>query len=301
MHRFSNDIGHHMSGLVLAVTVTAPAGWHLPVASGAVNRMRLLVQEDSQRTRAPRAMGYVLQRGAPPAPDSVELPGSVLVMTRDQPTELTVVNHLREPTSVHWHGIELESYWDGVVGFSGSSDHLALRIEPGDSFVAHLRLPRAGTFMYHTHLNDFEQLTSGLYGAIVVLEPGQRFDPETDHVFVVGWDGPEDPPDLVWNGAAKPAALALRADREHRFRFVNIGMALRLDFTLWRDSTLQTWRAAAKDGAEFPVRSEGPARHVVQVGETFDALFRATAPGRYLLKALDPDGNVMLQQELILQ
>ena len=33
---------------------------------------------------------------------------------------IMVVNHLTEPTAVHWHGIELESYFDGVAGFSGA-------------------------------------------------------------------------------------------------------------------------------------------------------------------------------------
>jgi len=36
---------------------------------------------------------------------------------------------------------------------------------------------------------DIEQLTSGMYGAIVVLEKGQKYDPSTDHAFVLGWDG----------------------------------------------------------------------------------------------------------------
>jgi FtsP/CotA-like multicopper oxidase with cupredoxin domain len=29
---------------------------------------------------------------------------------------ITVCNRLREPTTVHWHGIELESLVDGVSG-----------------------------------------------------------------------------------------------------------------------------------------------------------------------------------------
>ena len=51
------------------------------------------------------------------------------------------------------------------------------------------RAPRAGTFIYHTHLNDIEQLTSGMYGAAVVLERNQKYDPSTDHAFVLGRDG----------------------------------------------------------------------------------------------------------------
>jgi len=35
------------------------------------------------------------------------------------------------------------------------------------------------------------QLTGGMYGALLVLEPGQTYDPETDKVFVLGRSGSE--------------------------------------------------------------------------------------------------------------
>ena len=40
---------------------------------------------------------------------------AILTLTRDVTTEVTVVNRLRQPTGVHWHGLELESYSDGVL------------------------------------------------------------------------------------------------------------------------------------------------------------------------------------------
>ena len=50
--------------------------------------------------------GFVLQRGpTPPRPDSVEISGSVLVLTRGEPTDIMVRNRLREPAIIHWHGI----------------------------------------------------------------------------------------------------------------------------------------------------------------------------------------------------
>lgn len=299
-HRFSGDIGHHMAGLVLGISVRAPPNWRPPPFANP-RQIRLLVQEGPKRLKASRSLGYVMQRGAiPPAGDSTEIPGSVLVLTRGQPTEITVVNHLQEATSVHWHGIELESYWDGVVGWSGDSMRMATRIEPGDSFVAHLRLPRAGTFIYHTHLNDFEQFTSGLYGAIVVLEPGQRFDPEVDHVFVVGWDGPADPPDLVMNGSPTPAPLVLRAGRDHRLRFVNIGIAARMWITITRDSALQQWRPVAKDGADLAAgNGVEPARLVIDVGQTADVIFRPPGAGVYHLQWRN--GDLLVDQELVVQ
>jgi FtsP/CotA-like multicopper oxidase with cupredoxin domain len=290
----AHDPAQHMAGLVLGIDVRPGAGW-AEAARGPARALRLHVNEGPRRGRAPRALGFVLQRDSePPAHDSVSIPGTVLVVTRGEPTDITVVNHLREATSVHWHGIELESYSDGVAGWSGAADRLAPLIAPADSFVARLTLPRAGTFIgtfiYHTHLNDIEQLTSGLYGALVVLEPGQRFDAGTDHVFVAGWDGAAEPARLVVNGDSLPPPLELAAGASHRLRFVNIGLAGLLRLSLGRDTTLVAWRALAKDGADLPPAqaTRQPAAQTIAVGETFDFAFTPSAPGEYVLRISAP-------------
>jgi FtsP/CotA-like multicopper oxidase with cupredoxin domain len=285
--RMAHDPRVHMAGLVLGISVTPRPGAAEPIRAPA-RRLHLFIQEGHQRGRVPRAMGVVLQRGGGlPAPDSIEIPGSPLVLTRGQPVDVVVLNHLPQPTAVHWHGIELESYSDGVPGWSGSGEQLAPSIEPGDSFVARLTLPRAGTFMYHTHMDDLRQLTSGVYGPILVLEPGQRFDPATDHVFVAGWDGPDDPPHTIINGDAWPAPLRLRAGVSHRLRFINIGPANRFRFVLMRDSSIVTWRRIAKDGADLPAaqRAVVRAEQWLDVGETADVLVRPVRGEYHLIAA----------------
>jgi FtsP/CotA-like multicopper oxidase with cupredoxin domain len=296
----AHDAGVHMAGLVVGITVRPGPGWVQP-DEGERRRMHLFVQEGPPRHRARRGLGFVLQEGSsPPRPDSIVMPGSVLVLTRGQPTDIVVTNRLREPTAIHWHGVELESFSDGVAGWSGSGNSLAPSIMPGDSFVAHLTLPRAGTFMYHTHLNDVEQLTSGLYGAIVVLEADQRFDPDQDHVFVVGWDSPADPPNQLVNGDSLPAPLELVAGVPHRFRFINIGVALGAPFSIFRDSALVRWQRVAKDGADLPPHQATmvPARQPVAVGETFDFLF-VPEPGEYRLVAGPPARPFYVQRLIV--
>ena len=286
----SGDVARHMAGLVLAIDVQPGRATPREDRSHA-RAMRLLVQEGSRRGRAPRTLGFVLQRGAPPAPDSVEIPGTTLFLTRDQPTDITVVNHLGEATAVHWHGIELESYSDGVAGWSGAMNRLAPSIAPGDSFTARLTLRRAGTFIYHTHLNDVEQLTSGLYGAIVVVEPGRAYDPRADHVIVVGWDGPEDPPHLLVNGDSLPQPRALAAGVHHRLRFIFIGAVNGEEFTLQsKQGQVLRWRSVARDGFELPAaqQREGPSRVTGWAGQTFDFDFLPPGPGEYALIAGDP-------------
>ena len=285
----SGDVGRHMAGLILGISVAPKSN---TVADPRVNprKMRIVVNEARRRGRSPRAMGFVLQAGADPARDSVEIPGTPLVLTRGEPTDITVVNRLNEGTSVHWHGIELESFSDGVSGWSGSGKKMAPLIAPSDSFTAHLTLRRAGTFIYHTHLNDLEQLTSGMYGAIVVLEPGQKYDAKTDHLFVVGWDGQQDPPHLLVNGDSLPTPLVLAAGVHHRLRFVFIGLVNGDEFSLRSTTDVVQWRALARDGYEMPAAQQrvGPARITGWAGQTYDFDILPSAPGQYLLVAGDP-------------
>ena len=279
----SGDPDRHMAGLVLGIQAAPRQGDALEEPRPDPRRLSMYVQEGPRRGRADRALGFVLQRGdSPPAPDSVQHPGSLLVLTRGQPTDITIHNRMKEPTAIHWHGIELESWSDGVPGWSGIGPRLAPMVAPGDSFVARLTLPRAGTFIYHTHLNDIEQVTSGLYGPLVVLEPGQQFDPSTDHVFLASWDGPSDPPHLLINGDSLPRTETLKSGVAHRFRFINIGPAGSVRFSIVQDTVPQSWRLLAKDGADVPESRRGPRRayQPVNIGETWDFLFQP-APGVY--------------------
>jgi FtsP/CotA-like multicopper oxidase with cupredoxin domain len=232
-------------------------------------------------------MGYVLERdGNQPAADSVEIPGTPLILERGIPADVTILNRLDEPAAVHWHGLELESWSDGVAGWSGIDTLVAPPVAPGDSFVAHLTVPRAGTFIYHTHMNDVEQLTSGLYGAIIVVEAGERFDPARDHVAVISWDGDavRGRAQILINGDSVPEEIAVRAGEPHRLRFVNIGPAGVMRLDLRQDSSHAEWRRLALDGASLPPSQAivSPATHQIAVGQTADLEVRL-APGRYAL------------------
>jgi FtsP/CotA-like multicopper oxidase with cupredoxin domain len=282
----SHDAGKHMAGLVLGMQVS-PGPGYLDADRGTPERRHLFAQEGSRRGRAPRSLGYVLQQdGRLPAADSIEIPGTVLVFEQGKPVDMVVTNRLAETVAVHWHGLELESWSDGVAGWSGTGTAVAPAIAPGDSFTAHLTVPRAGTFIYHTHMNDIEQITSGLYGAIVVVEPGDRFDPATDHVLVIGWDGDggDGPPPIVVNGDSLPPPLELASGLPHRLRFVNIGPAAVQQLELRRDTVPAPWRRLALDGADLPPDQATvvPARHRIAVGQTADFELRLE-PGEYLL------------------
>ncbi|HEX9111813.1 MAG TPA: multicopper oxidase domain-containing protein, partial [Terriglobales bacterium] len=222
---FAKAEAHHamdgMAGLVLGINVLpsdpAPTArqFDLPL-----RRLQLVAQPLPGRYGKDPGFAFALQEGAGQAGEPLgRVPGPPIVLTRGQPVEITVLNKLSEPTSVHWHAMELESYYDGIAGWSGTPGHLAPMIQPGASFVARFTPPRAGTFIYHTHLDDIRQLSSGLYGPIIVLEPGQSLDPDRDRIMLVSVKGPSDNTPILLNGEADPAPMELKQGVRYRFRF----------------------------------------------------------------------------------
>lgn len=285
-----------MAGLVNAITVVP----RRTIASRAVarrmtdpvprHRLRLHVtQQSSQPGRQP-AFAYVLQEGATaPARDSLVLPGSALVLQRGEPTEITVLNRATVPTAVHWHGIELESFYDGVAGWSGAGSRVAPMIAPGDSFVVRFTPPRSGAFLYHTHMGELAQLTGGLYGALFVQDDRRHRD-STDRVFVLS---EESTPNLVdtmprpyVNGRFTPDTVHLQAGVTYRLRFLTITAVSNRRIRILDDDKPAEWLIDAKDGAARPPasRTPRPADVTMGPGETIDVLYTPRASGRVALE-----------------
>lgn len=276
----THDEHFHMGGLVLGLIV-APGPAPLPRLNPATMR---IVAREAPRPAGPNGVIMSYRLGAPPADAPVVLPSPVLFLTRGVPTDVTVVNRLDEPTGVHWHGLELESASDGVAGWSQTGDRQFAQIQPGDSFVAHLTQPRAGTFIYHTHFQDEIQLTSGLYGPIVVLEPGVAFRAATDHIFLAGRDGEEGA--VLLNGDSLPAPVTWLAGETHRLRLINIMPFGRVTWRLLKGDSVTVWRSVARDGADLPASQQrtGCAASVIDVGETADFELPTAEPGTYRLE-----------------
>jgi FtsP/CotA-like multicopper oxidase with cupredoxin domain len=300
----SGDMSEHMAGLVLGIRVRPRPG-DVPVARVNPRKVSVHVLQGPAPadTSLPAPISFLLPRnGREPAASDVRVPGDMLLLTRGEPTDVTVHNRLSEPTSIHWHGLELESWSDGVPGWSGHGSTIAPPIAPGDSLTARLSLRRAGTFMYHTHMNDVEQITAGLYGPLIVLEPGQAWDPTRDFVFTGGLNG-KPFPNLVVNGVREEPPLELVAGETYRFRFINITPAGAYSFQIRRNGELASWRPIAKDGADLPAHQAvpGPALMRIFNGETFDAAFTPAEPGTYLLFAPAIDTLKFYQRQLIVR
>jgi FtsP/CotA-like multicopper oxidase with cupredoxin domain len=279
-----------MGGLVLGINVRPRGGVaSTGVARDASARLRLVAQKVGQTFGKTEMLGYTLQR-ADSAASKPSGPGPTITLTRGERTQITVVNKLGDPTAVHWHGIELESYYDGVAGWSGEGSRVAPLIAPTDSFVARFTAPRAGTFIYHTHVDDMNQLTAGLYGALIVLEPGEKWNDATDHVFAVG-----DAPDwTVVNGAPGMEPMQLKAGVPHRLRFLSMTLDSETDVEITAGNGVARWKPIAKDAITLSAtqRSSRPAKLHFGPGETYDFEF-TPSPGEYQMKVMSAT-NVLL-------
>ena len=299
----THDIRSHagMAGLVIGVEVAGSKGAATPADSAPVRRLSLVLTEEPNRYG--NRTGYRAQIEGIDAPrlDAGPVPGPVMVLQRGEPTEITVVNRMKEPTAIHWHGMEIESYFDGVPGFGGSGTHIAPPVEPGRSFIVRMTPPRAGTFIYHTHWHDEAQLAGGIYGALLVMEPGERYDPATDHIAIIGLngvlvDGTREP--FALNGRASPAPISMRAGVPNRLRLINItpnNVALTV-FLVDQFETVR-WKMLAKDGASVPSPQSEPrvARQQIAVGETYDFEIDGTRPRRLWLEVRRGNGEWVLQ------
>jgi len=278
----------------------APA---VPPSHGPPRRLSLVVGERSGAPyrvpglTSPR-LGYAVDGGP------ITAPGPMLVLERGQPVEIAISNRIAKATTVHWHGIELDSYNDGVPHWGTDGRRMTPLIRPGETFVARFTPPSAGTFIYHTHFNDYAQLASGLYGPLIVVEPGAQVDPAVDHTFVISRDGlDEDHDPVLINGAVESPEVRLRAHRGHRLRLIGIAPVASARVRLLRGAVPISWRRIAKDGATLAAPGPlEPADLTISPGETYDLELVPDQPGELVLEAvLDRQGGQRASVRLIVE
>ena len=100
------------------------------------------------------------------------IPGPTLYFTEGDSAVIHIKNEMKMASSIHWHGILIPNYYDGVPYLSTPP------IAPGKTFTVRFHLRQTGTYWYHSHSMFQEQ--SGLYGAIVIYpkQPVRHYDKE---------------------------------------------------------------------------------------------------------------------------
>lgn len=276
----------HMAGMITGITVHPAAGREEP-EEVPLRRIDLWTGERPDVYEGEPELAFLVQEGPePPAADSTLVPGSLLVLTRGEPTEIVVHNRLDIPLSVHWHGLELRSLYDGVGGWSGYPGSTRPPIAAGDSVRVLITPPRAGSFMYHVHGEPGHELSQGLYGPFLVLEPGEERDTDADRVYMLASRGAASDAAPAINGRIRPDPERFLPGRTYRLRFLHISADAFKRVRLLRDGEPVVWRPLAKDGADLPdaARELRPAALGIGVGETYDVEWSPAMPGVYVLE-----------------
>ncbi|OYZ00961.1 MAG: copper oxidase [Sphingobacteriia bacterium 28-36-52] len=89
-----------------------------------------------------------------------QIPMPTLTFTEGDTAEILVHNLLKEPTSLHWHGLFLPNKEDGVPFLT------QMPIAPGAQHLYEFPIIQNGTHWYHSHSGLQEQI--GMYGSMVL-------------------------------------------------------------------------------------------------------------------------------------
>jgi FtsP/CotA-like multicopper oxidase with cupredoxin domain len=93
------------------------------------------------------------------------IPGPTLRFNEGDYAVIYVKNEMDEETSIHWHGLLLPNFYDGVPYLNTPP------IMPSETQKYEFPLKQSGTYWYHSHTMLQEQ--SGVYGSIVI-EPKEE-------------------------------------------------------------------------------------------------------------------------------
>jgi len=90
------------------------------------------------------------------------IPGPEIRAREGERLRIVLTNALSEPTTIHWHGVDVPNAMDGVPGVTQKP------VQPGETFVYEFEARPAGTRWYHTHATEHRQLDLGLAGPFVI-------------------------------------------------------------------------------------------------------------------------------------
>ena len=137
------------------------------------------------------------------------IPGPTLEFTEGEYAVIYVKNEMSEETSVHWHGLLLPNFYDGVPYLTTPP------IEPRHTQKYEFPIKQSGTYWYHSHTMLQEQ--SGVYGSIVIHPKEQLLEYDKELVLMLSDWTNEKPMNVLrnlkrgneWYGIRKGTATPL--------------------------------------------------------------------------------------------
>jgi len=231
------------------------------------------------------------------------VPGPLIRAINGDKVRIIIKNNLPEPTTIHWHGIQVPNNMDGIPNETQKP------IQPGESFTYEFMAKPAGTYWYHSHFDSDKQISVGLSGAFII-DPvgGIASKPAIDKVFMLNeWrviDGQTyaampatgmDANFFTINGKAYPETEKVEAKvgQKIRLRFVGSGQVI-------HPMHLHgfPFKIVATDGNDVPESAQWT-KDVVSVapGERYDIEFTPDRPGKWMLHCHIPHHTTNDHQE----
>lgn len=215
------------------------------------------------------------------------IPGPTIEAFEGDRVRIIVKNELPEPTSIHWHGLEVPNEMDGVGGLTQPP------IKPGETFIYEFTLYQNGTFMYHSGFNEKKQVAMGL-GGLFVIHPKRYKEPiHKDFAILLqewklmpGNENPDitstDPNWFTFNGKVAPSTEILTVNQgdKVRIRFGNLSNQNSHPIHIHG----YNWLVVGTEGGPIPESAQWPGNTVdVPPGTTRDVEFIAWNPGYWHL------------------
>lgn len=216
------------------------------------------------------------------------VPGPLIRVTEGDEVRIVTRNELPDPTTIHWHGIDVPNEMDGVP------DVTQAPIMPGETFTYEFVAQPAGTFMYHSHFEGDKQVGLGLYAPFIIdpKEPGTP--PAADvtlmlaewravggETFIAMPMGGMEPNYFTINGKAFPdtETINVKVGDTVRLRFIGIGQ-----FVHPMHLHGVPFKIVATDGHPVPEPAQLTKDTIsVAPGERYDVEFVATRPGQWMV------------------
>jgi CopA family copper-resistance protein len=107
-----------------------------------------------------------------------QIPMPTLTFMEGDTAEIHVYNHLKESTSLHWHGLFLPNQMDGVPFLT------QMPIKPGAEYLYKFPIVQHGTHWYHSHSELQEQI--GMYG-MFIMNKREEWDIPTIPILLSEW------------------------------------------------------------------------------------------------------------------
>jgi hypothetical protein len=117
------------------------------------------------------------------------IPGPSLEFKEGEYAIIYVKNEMSVESSIHWHGLLLPNFYDGVPYLTTPP------IEPGHTQKYEFPLKQSGTYWYHSHTMLQEQ--SGVYGSIVIQPKEKKLNYDKELVLMISDWTNEKPMDVL--------------------------------------------------------------------------------------------------------